>query len=410
MRNFGSAGALALYKDRQIDKIESMRVLIYQGGAQYNAMNRFSENLCEGFQELGHEAEILNLLDSSKQKNKPLQSALKRKPHLVIGFNALGAGLHAEENRKIPEFADCAYMALLLDHPAFHLKRVEVMPEDASVGVVDPTHIGYLGQINPRRASFFAPHGGIQSPDFENVDRPIDVLFLGTGMDAARERATWNLLPKMYKLLLEEAFDRFLAKPEAWETLLQDAARARQLYIPPRLLAGMILQLEIVMRAEYRRQILQKLDEAGIAVTIMGNGWEHAKFKHHQLNPSVEFYDALKLMCRAKTVLNASPQFFNGTHERVFAAMLNGAVAVTSASSYYRRHFKEGEHYLSFSLENFDETTEALRSILRTPSARADIRAEALKIALRDHTWKNRAAEIEDRFETLGVLQHVYKQ
>ncbi len=386
-----------------------MRVLLYQGGAQYNALNRFSEQLGEGLKKIGHQVEIINLLEADKNRDL-LINALANKPNLVIGFNGMGSDIRMKDNRSVYEVAECGYLQLLLDHPAFHEARLVKSPANAITGVVDITHLDYLGKTRPRHSAFFAPHGGIQSPDFKTTDRPIDILFTGTGMDPEKERKSWNQFPHAYRSILQEAFDEFLKEPRAWDLLIATAAARHRVHLPTHLMTSMIVQLEIVMRAEFRLRVFKAFDKAGLPITIMGNGWEFAKFKHHEIKPSVEYYESLKLTCQAKFSLNASPQFFNGSHERVFVAMLNGAVPITTESLYYAEHFVSGQHYLPYHLDTLPHVLEDLKALMVSKTKLKDVRHEALTIAQRDHTWTKRAEEFMDKFETLGITEMIYRK
>lgn len=386
-----------------------MRIVIYKGGAQYNALNRFCEHLGEGFVHWGHEVEFIDLTEFDKNR-QPLIDALARKPNLVVGFNAMGSELRNAEKKSVYELSGSQYLGLLLDHPAFHTGRTARAPAEAIMGVVDPTHIDYLKEACPGRPAFFAPHGGIQGEHHKNSDRPIDILFCGTGLNSENERKQWKDFPVSYQSMLVEAFEEFMKEPQSLDALLLLGAQKRHLYLPRHLLAAMVVQLEIVIRADYRMEILKQLDEAGLKVTIMGNGWEHARFKHHELHPSVEHYEALKLMSQSKISLNASPQFFTGTHERVFNAMLNGAVAVTSGSRYYVEHFKDGEHYLGYDLAEFPRAIERVQQLLASAQKLKEISHEAKVIAARDHTWTARAQEYLDKFKTIAVCQYLYKK
>ena len=386
-----------------------MRILLYKGGAQYNAMNRFAEKLGDGFTGMGHETEFVDLLAADKNRQL-LIDALARKPNLVVGFNGLGAELKTADKRSVYEISGSEYLAILLDHPAFHTRRTAFSPGGAIAGVCDLSHIDYLKETWPGHPVFFAPHGGIQSEEYKNTDRPIEILFCGTGLNPEKEREQWKEFPVSYRSMLMEAYEEFLKKPRAWDSLLIHGAEKRHISLPRHLLAAMIVQLEMVMRAEYRTMVLKKFDEAGLKVIIMGNGWEHARFKHHELHPSVESNDALKLMCKSKISLNISPQFFTGTHERVFHSMLNGAVAVTTESRYYVEHLKEGEHYLGYALESLPGTIDKIKGLLDSRKKLDDISHAARAIAERDHTWKSRAKEYLDKFETVAICQLLYKK
>jgi hypothetical protein len=386
-----------------------MRIIVYQGGAQYNAFNRFAENLHKGFLALGHESEIINLVESAKKHHAPLMSALARKPNAIIAFNGIGAELMAGKTSIYEKFGVC-YLELLLDHPAFHTSRIRHSPRNAILGVVEQTHIDYLKKTAHTLPSFFSPHGGIQHPNYESTDRPIDVLFLGTGLNPQKEQDEWKVFPIAYQDILHAAYEEFLKKPQAWDILIDQAARAYDIYMPTHLMAAMIVQLEIVMRADYRLKVLKALDDAGIKVTIMGNGWEYAKFKNHELYPSAEYYDAMALMCKSRVSMNASPQFFTGTHERVFMAMLNGSLAFTSRSTYYDAHFTDGQHYLGYDLPSLHEGIDKLKAILGSPAKLAEIRQQALTVAIREHTWESRAERILDNFSSLAMCCYLHQK
>jgi hypothetical protein len=349
-------------------------------------MNRFAEKLGEGFASLGHEIEFVDLLAADKNKQL-LIDALARQPNMVVGFNGMGAELKTVDKKSVYEISGSEYLAILLDHPAFHTRRTAFAPAGAIAGVCDLSHMDYLQEVWPQHPIFFAPHGGIQDEDYKNTDRPIDILFCGTGLDPNNERRQWQSFPASYHSMLTEAYEGFMESPQAWDSLLLNAAQKRHLYLPRHLMAAMIVQLEMVMRAEYRSLVLKKFDEAGLKVTIMGNGWEHAKFKHHELHKSIEYYDMLKLLCKSKTSLNISPQFFTGTHERVFHSMLNGCVAVTSESRYYIEHLKEGTQYLGYELSTLSKTIETIKELFSSRKKLVDLQNAGRIIAEKDHTW-----------------------
>jgi len=385
-----------------------VKIILFKGGAEYNAFNRFAEHLGEGFAKLGHDVDLLDLQTDKKNALPNIAPIIEGDPDLIVSFNATGADLKIE-GQSIYNLTDCYFLELLLDHPAFHTGRIQRSPKRAIAGVVDRTHLDYLEETWAGHPLFFAPHGGIQHADCHNEDRPIDVLFLGTGLDPQKERAAWKNFPKHFQRLLEESYESFLEKPQPWATLLKESAHRMHIHLPTNLMASLIIQLEIVMRADYRVRILKQFDQAGIKVTIMGNHWEHANFTHHEVHPSVEFHDALKLICKSKVALNASPQFFTGTHERVFAAMLNGALAITSASDYYKEHFTDGEHYLSFNLNSLPDTLQELKDLMAHPKRFAEVRQNAMTLAQKNHTWDARAGEFLDKLQSLAMTQFLYQ-
>ena len=70
-----------------------------------------------------------------------------------------------------------------------------------------------------------------------------------------------------------------------------------------------------------------------------------------------------ELVSKAKIVVNASPNFNQGSHERVFTAMLNNAVVFSDKSSYYDEFYEDGKNILYYSMKTLDQDIEKLKSL-----------------------------------------------
>ena len=114
------------------------------------------------------------------------------------------------------------------------------------------------------------------------------------------------------------------------------------------------------------------------------------------MNPAVEYEESLRLLTQAKIALNVSPQFFSGSHERVFDAALNGAACLTTRSSYLAENFAPDQEMAYYDVVETNSVVEQVRSLLEDDSGRRDM-AQAAKItAERKHTWAVRAEAVLD--------------
>ncbi len=87
-------------------------------------------------------------------------------------------------------------------------------------------------------------------------------------------------------------------------------------------------------------------------------------------------------MQESQLVLNSSPRFKQGTHERIFYALLCGAAVYTGENTYIREHLPEvyTYHYGSWEPPSFDRWRE------RVEAGQQKVLAE--------HTWDKRAEQI----------------
>lgn len=104
----------------------------------------------------------------------------------------------------------------------------------------------------------------------------------------------------------------------------------------------------------------------------------------------------------AKIVLSTMTWFKDGTHDRVFNGMLQGAVAVTDSSGYMKEEFggyKEPkgreEELLFFELEELDKLPVQIQELLSDPKRAQQIANRGYQKAKQFHTWRARAIELE---------------
>ena len=146
--------------------------------------------------------------------------------------------------------------------------------------------------------------------------------------------------------------------------------------------------------------MIRTLVEAGIQVTIYGAGWDRCDWI---TNPNVEYggkipaYRVLEKMGDAKIVLNTMTWFKDGTHERVFNGMLQGA-AVVSDRSMALQELSDGSDMLLFGLDEIEQLPKLVKGLLSNPAAAQNMADHGYERAKKYHTWAIRAQELADAF------------
>ena len=97
-------------------------------------------------------------------------------------------------------------------------------------------------------------------------------------------------------------------------------------------------------------------------------------------------------MENSKIVLNQLANFKAGASERIFEAMLQGAIALTDDSIYLKEIFKDSVDIKFYSPEHPEALPGIVHSILSDTALAETIRQNAYQKASMEHTWLQRAS------------------
>ncbi|MFQ9083217.1 MAG: glycosyltransferase [Clostridium sp.] len=137
--------------------------------------------------------------------------------------------------------------------------------------------------------------------------------------------------------------------------------------------------------------------KSGLEVHVYGNGWEKdelAQYENIKRHGAVSYTEALDIMTNTKIVINKMPLFLDGSHERVFTAMLNGAVCCTDESGYWKQEFIDGESICFYDFQDLDNLENIIKELLLNLDKAGKIAQNGYDIAIHKHQWKNRAEQI----------------
>lgn len=312
---------------------------------------------------------------------------------VVITFNNVGSGFLLWKQRRVQLYN------ILVDHPAHFL---EAISEDYYPGyhavLIDRGHQAFLKEVfgNTTQAFHFMPHGGTRIDCFPQ-DKDIDILYLG-GFKAEDEI---NFQPLPFGD--SEAFYDFVIDYYERENYVE-AQNAVKAYIEASGLdysspQAAVMTNYIVRSAEAffvskrRKELIEYLAEEGFIIHICGNEvWRETAGKY----PGNIVYEGMKApgdchgyIARAKVLINDLPYFSDGSHERVFNGMLNGAVVLSNESRYLEERFRDGESILFWDGRDYSTAADKIRRILTDDGYRDSIVKTAMSLTERD-TWRDR--------------------
>lgn len=392
------------------------RILVFKGTAKYGVMRQFADKVIEGMEDCG--ARIV-LFDAKRDPAPKLMELVEKDYDMVFAFNGIftSADLPASVIEKLTMDGRNKCFSWFVDHPCHHDTRLRVFPKNNVAAFVDREHVEltkeYFKEINP----VFLPHGGdvYKGKIRPWEDRSIDVLFCGSCYGVSEYDKTLEGMEPFLRDVLKKTLEYLKDKPSLTvrqamtEALLSSGVDKERINFGEENMLRLHRFVDDYIRTWFRQKVLCELANAGIKVTVCGDGWDKmASFGLEEENRenlimlgSLGYEEALSKMADAKIILNVMPWFKDGSHERVFTAMRNQAVCLTDESIYLKEELKDYKSVQFYSLDDLSKLKDKIKNILSgnlTEDGRVvDMSFETVKgkeFADRNHSWQCRGRSI----------------
>jgi glycosyltransferase involved in cell wall biosynthesis len=327
---------------------------------------------------------------------------------------------------------------ILMDHPFCYKKALDGAPSNAIVLCTDRNHMRYLNRFYPQiPITGFLPHAGKvlpgakQSHESETLpgakqplcDRPVDVMYAG---NLSRSFAP-NIIPDLsgyrsrfaVERVCRRTYEDVIAHPyKTTEQGVEESLLAEGVRLDEADLCQVIADLhflDLYIVSYYRERVVASVAKAGIGLDLYGAGWEDCDWitlpnvHYHGKIPADE---VVVRMQDAKIVLSTMTWFKDGTHDRVFNGMLQGAVAVSDSSIYMKEAFRgcpiaagneeagcapvsSEQELVLFELTELEQLPETIAYLLQHPDIAQCIADNGYRRAMRSETWDARAKELD---------------
>ena len=210
-----------------------------------------------------------------------------------------------------------------------------------------------------------------------------------------------ELAPEPLKTFMKEILERRLEEPEIpMEQAFEDILLQKGLELDDAKFALFMNQMYTVnaLNQNYYRKIsIESLLKTRIPVKIIGEGWEkyHGNYGDSIIKEKeVEFGLSFEKIAKEHIILNNSPIFNRGAHDRIYAGMANHCVVMTDENPYLRRTLKDGENVMLYSLKNTKTIKDMVEELLTNPILVRNIQESAYQEFLEKHTWECRASRL----------------
>ncbi|MFC5469744.1 glycosyltransferase [Cohnella suwonensis] len=392
------------------------KMVLYKGQSQYGALRVHIDQLAEAFRLLGHTPVVIDLVENDALTQ--LENALTSGSNFVFSLNAIGIDFKVGE-RSLYDVVNIPFVTALVDHPHYHIERLNNKISKSAVTCLDHSHLRFLSNYYPSNhfkvKAFWMPGGStVREKTDQDVDsflrqRTIPLLF--TGSYRGVPKRTWsgsglrsvpNIMDDVCDLMLSHDY---LAAEDALDEVLkhrgivfsEDQRKIMHKYC--------LEQVGRYIEAYRRHLCLESLGKAGVPMEIYGNGWDglSEKWPTFRFKGTGSVEETLDLQQQSKICLHTNNNFVEGGHERVFNAMTNGAAVVSETSLFYDNAFENGKEMIAFSWKDLNDLPERIMHYLDNPETLWEIANAGHQKAKLEHSWVRRAEQILDLFELANI-------
>lgn len=394
------------------------KVILYIPTAgKHPTMERICNELSKGFSAIGKD--VINIdLENNSEVQIAYDMMLSGDVEFSVGLNTSVANILKSNQKCIYEYLDVPYVSVLLDAPyntstgnlGFECKKHFLC-------LLDKSYLGIVKKLYPHKKFYgemFLPLGGIAGGNEDEVfsrERPYDVVVSASSFSSGNPVRFWHEdeADKNFIRILDDVADYLLTEPVSVAEGFKYVLNERGLYDDKFMLAMIPYYFKVFryIKTVRRAKSIELLVKNDIQVDIFGDGWDNVPIvrdnigKCVRLHKGTSYQEALDLMARAKVIFQDQAEFNNGAHDRVFSAMLSGAVVVSEYSSYLDKEFSNGKDIFMYDWKNGISQVNVINELINDESKRLSAAVSAYGKANERHRWINRAQSIVEAMDIL---------
>ena len=358
--------------------------------------------LVQAFESFGQEVLVVDV--SKPDYLQHLMSILQtQKIYFSMGHNDLGINLKFNTGEFLYEKLPMIHFSWLGDAPYNEVMKNmnNIGCRNLIVGCADRSHILAWQIVHKDAAQIvtFMPSMGTAIPNPMGLDqkRDIDVLFSATfyGMP----KRVWRDMSLSWGIskLLDEVADYLEEHSVSVFRGFKEVLLAQELYDDGVLAScyKFFTMMYVYIKTYRRVKLLECVSAAGILVDVCDESWLAAPFSSRLRILGTRYRESQQLYLRTKILLQDMAEFNEGTHQRIFDAMLSGAAIVSEKSSYIEDSFLSGEDIILFDgNKGLRQVPIEIENILADNGKREDMIHKAYHKVLAHYMPKNSAEKI----------------
>jgi hypothetical protein len=358
-------------------------------GANENGILTFqSRAFMDRLRPLGFVGHVVDL--SGPDGNEQLIRLLREGIDFAWGYAGVGATTKGND-RNLWDAIGVPFVSVLADPPSAIPVNHFIRARRVVNGYVYRDWLNVQRRlIRSPQVSALLPMGVIPNEQRDAVPwtrREHRMVFVKTGADPEARRAIWRNWPRRLRDALENAGAELCRRGTEDITPTALACfEANDLFLEERkdLLHGMLFQLDLYVRAVRATAMARALQD--IPATIVGDGWEHVREPgcRARFLPSMPASSLDDLYANCQWLVNTTPNFSSGAHERVLRGFAAKCCVVSDDNDFSRGRLRGLPSYRG--VEWHEKTLgDRLAEIHGDPTAYDDALQPALDLVEREH-------------------------
>lgn len=371
-----------------------MKILILETRKlSYNSSSVFLSEICDILREYG--VDVMHCIVNDPEKDSDLlESFIGKQFDAVLDINSV-LPLAECDYGKYLDCIDAPFVNFIVDHPMHVHKYLAVKLKRYYVICLDKHHREYISKYYPHiKKATAIPLGGVKADShIQFKKRKYHILFPATYTPSS-----------YYRQILEETNISYAKQADQilYRILEGDTAPIHEMYksitewkdekFAIRMYKARFIDKYI--RDYIRDEVVDALLAEGFALHVVGARWDMYSGSYKDrlvLHRQCSYTELPAMMSDAKVVLNVQPLFTEAPHDRVFNAMLNGAVVLTDTCSYIEENYKN--NILLYNKDNLKESIYALKDTLNDTHKLNTIVSNLSGICINE-TWEDRCKRI----------------
>ncbi len=373
----------------------------------YNSNSFFANQMAMAFEKIGYEAEVCEFTKED-DLDRVLTPFIGKEYKIILDFNSLMTRMVEEDGTPLLDMIDGPFYDYILDHPLFHYNGLTARLNNLNAILLDEAQKRYVERFYKGvKHTVMMPLGATEAfTQQKQEENPKCVLFMGSYDSPEKLYDMVKLSPEPLKTYMKKLIEMRLSEPElpmedAFEGLLREEGEE----LPEEQFAlymNAMYPVDAYIRDYYRKVVLDTLAKAKIPVKVVGDGWEKYKSPKEDYltrEKPVVFSLSFEKIAKEHILLNNSPIFNRGAHDRIYAGMANHCVVMTDTNPYLRREMKDGENICLYSLKDMQTVTDIAEELLTNPLRCQEMEERAYLEYLEKHSWEKRVQQL------LGMME-----
>lgn len=373
----------------------------------YNSHYFFAHQMENAFEKLGYSVEMCEFTKED-DFDAVLSPHLGKTYKLILDFNSLLPQLEEEDGTPVLNMIQGPFFDYILDHPLFHYNCLTSKADDFHAILLDEAQEEYVKKYYKGvKSTLMMPLGATEAVcNSKRIEVPDCILFIGSYDSEEKLLNMIRVAQEPIRTLAFKVLEKRLENP----LLLQEQAFAEVLLENKvemdnsqfALFMNQMYPVDAYVRNHFRRITIDTLVKYHIPVKIVGEGWgKYRSFDEKFVirEREVEFGLSFEKIAKEHILLNNSPFFNRGAHDRIYAGMANHCAVLTDTNPYLERTLSDRENIMLYSIKDEKGIKDRAEELLTNHVLCKRIQENAYLEFKQKHTWECRARRLLELIE-----------